>query len=389
MEIKVQKATFKKAVSSARRALSKVVIQEERSHLLCRVSGLEMTIQATNNDLKAFCRIPLTENKGNENFSFTVDPKVIEKLFAKIDTSEVRIQYDPKDAVVKVYTTDSGKSFTSLQGFNPDKMLTFEGVINPAARKHTINKAVFVFTLNYAENFLSGEKEDQKQYDFITINNGVVFSANGMNKMGFIVFKVFEPVTNYRIRKLVAPMLLSFTESLEGSEIVLFETDKDYGVSNTDGSMYYSFLKSNIEPVPVPKEHIKSEGPYVTVEKNQILKVTDRLMASTTTSMGAGVELVLSDKGDTARIDISLVSDLKSTESVPCVRCNDESDQDVSHVLDYRLLKSILNSFSSDKPVRLHINDDKIFFKIYNSGEVEGNKYVLAGIGSYAKIKRT
>jgi hypothetical protein len=343
---------------------------------------------ATNNDLKALCRVPLTENKGGDSFSFTVDPKIIEKLFAKIDTSDVRMQYDPKDFILKVYTTDSDRSFTSLQSFNPDKMLTFEEAIDPAARKYTVNKAVFAFTLNYAENFLSAEKDDQKQYDFTTINGGIVFAANGMNKMGFIVFKNFEPVNNYRVRKLVSPMLLSFTENMEGPEIILFETDKDYGISTLDGSMYYSSLKSNVEPVPVPKEHIKSEGPYVTVDKNQILKVTDRLMASTSSTIGAGVEMMLSGTDSNARIDISLVSDLKSIESVPCVRCNDESDQDISHVVDYKLFKSVLNSFDTDKPIRLHINDEKIFFKIYNSGEVEGNKYILAGIGSYAKIKR-
>jgi hypothetical protein len=347
-----------------------------------------MTIMATNNDLKALCRIPLTENKGNESFSFTVDPRIIEKLFAKIDTSDVRMQYDPKDFILKVYTTDSNRSFTSLQSFNPDKMLTFEEAINSAARKYTVNKAVFTFTLNYAENFLSAEKDDQKQYDFITINGGIIFAANGMNKMGFMVFKNFEPVSNYRVRKLVSPMLLSFTENMEGTEVILFETDKDYGVSTLDGSMYYSSLKSNVEPVPVPKEHIKSEGPYITVDKNQILKVTDRLMASTNSTIGAGVEMILSGTGSNAVVDISLVSDLKSIESIPCVRCNDESDRDVSHVVDYRLLKSVLNSFDTDKSVRLHINDDKIFFKIYNSGEIEGNKYILAGIGSYAKVKR-
>jgi hypothetical protein len=50
------------------------------------------------------------------------------------------------------------------------------------------------------------------------------------------------------------------------------------------------------------------------------------------------------------------------------------------------MLKSVLNSFTSKDDIRFHINDKNRFFKVYSKGDVEGEVYVLAGVGAYAKI---
>src|SRR4030043_1566701 len=125
MEFTVSKSDFKNAIGLTRKALSKVVIQEERGHLLLKVSGPTMTIQATNNDLKARCSIDVT-NPSGEDFSFTADPKILEKLISKVEVQDINIEFDKSALTVKVYTTDSKKSFTTLQSFPPDKMLTFD-----------------------------------------------------------------------------------------------------------------------------------------------------------------------------------------------------------------------------------------------------------------------
>jgi hypothetical protein len=131
-----------------------------------------MSVQGTNNDLKALCTMDV-ENEDGDDFSFTVDPKIFEKLLSKIDSScSVRMEFDPQTLVLKVYTTDTGKSFSSLQSFPADKMLTVGDTFEKDRKEYTVDRAVLEFTLNYARNYLADVKDDQKQYDFVVINKG-------------------------------------------------------------------------------------------------------------------------------------------------------------------------------------------------------------------------
>jgi hypothetical protein len=204
--------------------------------------------------------------------------------------------------------------------------------------------------------------------------------------MGFIVFKSFEKMANFKIRKAVLPLYKSFVEDLPGDTVSVIETSRNIGVESSDGTMHYSCLKSNSDPVSIPKEHIKSEGPHIKIDKNKLMKVIDRLMVSNTSVSSSGVELIISGQGDDACMTVNLISSMEITESLPCTRVDDDNSEPVSHVVDYRIFKTILNSFDTDKEVRLHVCDSNRFYKIYNSGEINNNKYILAGIGSYAKI---
>ena len=384
MELKVQKAALKSAVSSSKKGLSRVVIQEERGHLLFQVQGNTLCISGTNNDLKARSSLAV-ENVSGEDFEFTADPKILEKVLIKTDLDVLRIQYDPETVTIKVYTSESGKSFASLQAFPADKMLTFKIPAEEDRKETVVDTAVMVFTLGYASSFLADIKDDQKQFDFIVIDKGIVFSANGANKMGFIVFKDFEAVREFKIRKAVVSILKSFCEGLKEESIVLVESENDIGVRNVDGSMYLSWLKSNTQTIPFPKEHIKSEGPYTRIDKDALVKVTERLIAGAPANSRSGIEITLSGEGEDAALDVALLSSLNSNENMPCARVNDPSTERISHVLDYKIFKSVLTSFKSSEEVRLHINDEGNFYKVYNKGDVNGHKYVLAAIGSYAK----
>jgi hypothetical protein len=387
MELKIKTNVLKSSVSAAKKALSKIVIQEERAHLLCTVKDDTLLIQATNNDLKAVCRLSV-DNVSKENFAFTVDPRILEKLLSKIDLDTVRVEFNQAEYTLKVYTTESNKSFSSLQSFPPDKMLTFDPTAETNRVAHPINKDTLSFALNYAGSFLAPLKEDQKQFDFVVIDKGFVYAANGTNKMGFFVCKAFEKLSNFKIRKAILPILRSFAESIPGDEINIIETGRNIGVESVDGTMHFSCLKSNSDPVSISKDYTRSEGPYVEVDKNKLLKILDRLIVSSTSVSSGGIELVVSGQGESACIDMSLVSTAKVTENFPCSRVKDDGADSVSHVVDYKIFKSILSSFETDKKTRLHISGDSKFYKVYNSGEISGNKYVLAGIGSYAKVIR-
>lgn len=385
MDIIISKSKFKDAVSLARKALSSVVIQEERGHLLFIVRGPKMIVQGTNNDLKARCIIDITNSSG-EDFSFTADPKILEKLISKVDVDDINVQYDKETLTIRIYTTDNKKSYGTLQSFPPEKMLTFVEHLKTDRSEYPVNKEVLLFALGYAKNFLADKKDDQKQFDFVVINGGIVYAANGSNKLGLIVFKTFAAVPGLKIRKLVLPAFMNFTKGLEEKEVVLIETDKDVGVGSVDGNFYFSFLKSTIEATSIPKEHLKSMGAYTRVDKNKLLKVAERAIITNNSASMVGMEVILSGAGEAANIELKLVSTKAAVETISCNRVDDDSDQAISHIVDFRMLKSVLNSFTTKEEVRLHINDQNRFFKVYSKGEVDGETYVLSGVGAYAKI---
>lgn len=382
----IQKEQFKTALSQTKKALPKIVIQEERAHILCVYRESELIMSATNGDLKARHVVEVTSDETAE-VSFTMDPKIVEKLLSKIDHDRILIEYSDSDKTVKIYTSEDKGSFTTLQSFSQDKMLTVPA-LGDVSVKHAVPKKVFLFSLKYAQNYLAPPKDDQKQYDFVIIHEGKVYAANGLNKMGFIVFKSFVDFENVCIRKSAVPLLISYAEDSDDSDITFIETAKDIGITNSDGKHFFTFLKSNIEPPTMRTEYTRSEGPYTRVDKKKMLKVLERLFVSNKSTSTMGVEITLNGEGQTACIDMSPLTSLKSCEKFNCVRVDDPSSESVEHVIDYRILKSILSSFETDREVRLHINEDTKFFKVYNGGEVDGNKYILAGIGSYSKVIR-
>jgi len=385
MDIIVSKSEFKNAISLARRALSSVVIQEERGHLLFVVRGPKMIVQGTNSDLKARCAIDI-QNASGEDFSFTADPKVLEKLVSKVEVKDIQVNFDKDSLVVKVYTTDNKKSFGTIQSFPPDKMLTFEEHLKTNREEYPVNKEALLFALKYAGNFLADKKEDQKQFDFVVISKGIVYAANGFNKLGLIVFKTFASIPCMKIRKLVLPLYTTFAKGLEGTEVKLIETDKDIGIESVDGKYYFSFLKSTLDAPDIPKEYLKSEGPFTLVDKDRVVKVSERAIITNNSTSMVGLELTLSGAGDSASLEIKLVSNKLAVETVSCSRMNDDNVDPISHVVDFRMLKSVLNSFTTKDAVRLHINQKGRFFKVYCKGTVDGQSYILAGVGAYAKI---
>lgn len=384
MEIQVSKDRLKTAVGIARKALSKVAIQEERGHLLFKVEGEKMTVTGTNKDLKARCVVEI-ENVDSKNFSFTADPLILGKLILKIDRSDIRINFNESDHVVKIYTTESKKSFGSLQSFPVNKMLTFEeptGFTNDIA----VKKEILDFTLKYASNYMPPLKEDKKQYDFLLISNNVAFAGNGSNKIGFLVFKDFAGLTGFKVRKSIIPQLRLILKETE--DIHLIETEKDFGIKCEKSGTLFTWLKSTVKAAEMPQQYLNSKRPFTVVKGDLLLKALERLCSTSTSKLGAVIKISLEGKGDDAHIDLSLVSELESVESIPCVR-EDDSDSKVEHIIDHKLLKAVLSSLSTKESIRFHINEDTKFLKVFHNGEVEGQKYTAIGIGAYARILKS
>jgi len=204
--------------------------------------------------------------------------------------------------------------------------------------------------------------------------------------LGFMVSSAFKPLNDLRLRKVVIPMLASVLGTLEDEVVNVVQTASEIGIETP--TVYFSALKPAAEPPTVPTDHLKSEGPHTVVDRKLLLSHLDRLAISDTGTMGViGVEVTLGGIGDSAYLDLSLLSS-KSVERVPCQRADDENTESVTHIVDYKIMKSVLGSFEHNDRIRLHINDEGgKSFKAYDKGKINDNSFVTVGIGGYAKLR--
>jgi len=382
MYIKVDTSELKRAVSITKKALPKVIIQEERGHLFVKVfkndTDQKVYFSATNNDLKA--SVCINAYEASDSFSFTVDPVILEKLLTKSDSNNTVIELNKEDLTIKVYTSDNKKSFNTMQTFPTDKMLTFNTTTD-GRKEYYVNRAVLLSALEYGFKYLSPIKDDKKQFDFIIINKGISYAANGMNKMGFFISNEFKDIINYRIRKIMVPYLISNLKLINNDKIALIEDEKNTGISIND-SVYFSCLNSTIESPKIMTDLIKGDAPYTKIDKNALKKAMERLTVSSTTAAGITLKL---EGTEQATLEMELISNLKNVETLNCTRLNETEYLTTEHVIDYSLFKSIMSSFE-DKDIKLYINDTSRFFKINSSGEIETIKYLAIGLGSYSKV---
>jgi DNA polymerase III sliding clamp (beta) subunit (PCNA family) len=385
MRLVISKDLLKEAVAVASKALSKTVIQPERGHLLFIVSDKVMRVSGTNNDLKAQCIIPLISCE--KDISFSADPKILEKLIGKIDYDNIKIDFEASNLTLKIYTTEDESSFNTVQSFPTDKMLTVGDIEKPMNSSHEVNKEILSRVLSYSWKYLETSKEENKKFDFIIINKGVVFSSNGLNKMGFIVAADFKSVENLKIRKQAVPQFMFVLNKIQDKTVTIGELDNDIVIKTPNGETFFSCLKSTVEAPKINLDYLKKEGPYITINKTELLQKLTRLTVAKTATSNYGVEVTLSGAGDSAYLELALLSNLKAKEKILCTRVNDPSTNDITHILDCKLFLTEISSFVGED-VSLYINEPNAFFRLYGivKDEEKGLKYISVGVGSYSRI---
>lgn len=340
----------------------------------------------TNNDTKAAIDLELLENDHPEQYSFTADPRIMDKLITKIEMDSIVMEFDPEELTIKVYTTENKKSFNTMQSFPITKMLNVDGIDQPLDTEYTVTTEIFRKALVFCQNYLE-MKEENKKYDFVIINKGVVFSSNGLNKMGFFVASEMKPISNLKIRKVVVPTLIYMLGKIDSEQVIVGEQENNVVVHTPDKSVYFGFLKSSVESPKISLDMLKKEGPYTVVNRVELSKKLKRLYSTKTSISGSGIELNLSGAGADAQIDLALLANLKARETVACERVDDESPDEQQHILDCKLFENAVNSFVGDT-LNLYINVDSPFFRIYEvvKNEEKDYKYITVGVGSYSRI---
>lgn len=383
MDFSVSKSDLKTAVGLVKKALPKVILSEERGHLLFKFENNKLKISGTNNDLMSFYLMDATHS---ETFSFTCDPKSFEKYLSKSESGDVKGDLDSEKLTLKFYTTADKKSFLTFQSFPTQKMLTFDkSYALPKENQKVLDRNLFLKALKFTSAYLLPPKEEGRNNDYLILHEKVAYGGNGINRRGYFVSNEFANIKNLKIRKLVVPALLSCLDKIEEDKVTIFENSKIVGLE-VENKFFFGFLKSDIVPPKMPLDFLKKDGPFTRVNKNVLVKRLDRLVVANTSLGRVGIKIKLSGFKTDSKISLSLLDELESTEEISCERINDESGEDLDHIVEYSMLKEMISVFSSGEDIDFYINKPDRAFKIYEVGKVDEEKYIAVGAGSYARV---
>lgn len=385
MILRVPTKDFKRALEIGGEALSKVIIQEERGHLLLKAKKDTLIITGTNNDHKALSVIQLSEEVEG-SVAFTVDPKVLKQIISKVNLTELSLEHNKEEMITKVYTSSGSSSYATLKSFPVDSMLTFGDTLKLDKKEYRFKREDLLYILKFLGNYLAPLTLEKKDYDFIIFNNGIGFAANGLNKMGFFAHESLKPFSNFKIRKSIVPALTSVLSIIQDEYLNLLESERDIGVISEDKKVFYACLKAVNESPKINLDYLKPGEDYTEIDPADFSRKIERLLVSSPMKKGSGFIATLSGVGNDAVLDLSLVSNLKANERLSLGRFGDGGDE-VSRTLDYEHVQTILKSFSKIKSLKMYFDHPK-FLRLYHTGELNGTKFIMVGVGAFAKVKR-
>ncbi len=130
---------------------------------------------------------------------------------------------------------------------------------------------------------------------------------------------------------------------------------------------------------------LKKGGPYTQIPRVELSKKLKRLFAAKMSIVGSGIDMSLSGAGEDASLTLSLLANLKAKETISCARVDDDSPDDVEHIVDCKLFQTAVDSFEGDN-LTLYVNTNAPFFRIYEVIKEDDSKFITVGVGSYSRV---
>lgn len=383
----IPKESLKKAVSFTKKSLPPLQLCKDESieHLLFNIENQTLTIKSTNFNFKALCSIEIS-NESDTNFSFTLNSKILEKLLTKIDVPDIELLYNSTENSIKIYTTENKKSYVTLKSFPIDSIQTFEKPEeNLIINKHIINRNTLLSFLEVIQNFLPDENILASFFNEIVIKKDYMLASNGKSKICFILSDVFKNITKYSIEKTALPLYLDILKTSKDDEVVLIETEEEYGIESKSKDMFFSYTKPNSEEIKIPEKYLKATSTCIIVNKDKLSKALDRL--STLSIMNVPTFRITVKENDLLEIQIiGGHNSCISKDSIEYVECSKSDDKinNIENVIDYKTIRSIINSVDMDN-VKLFFFPDEKFFTMHSAN----TSFTIIGVGAYSIVKNT
>lgn len=385
------KKDLAKAVTVARAAAPEKPIKPEDALALVEVFGTVMTISTYDEERSIWTDVIVN---GPASFvkRFLIDPVQLDRILKKCDASVVEIEIPEDDSNrIAVFAKEGRKASVTIEIFPVGRKVLKQR--EPLTDTVVIKRKSLVDALSFCQLFLAKLKDDMRRFDYITIDNAVAFASNGSSKRGYVVDRRLASIKGLSIHKANTVQTTKILSSWDTEEVSIQLTDRSLLISADMGdiSALYSVDRSASEPIPIKDEYLNPKGPHSQVNFKELSRALDRVVLTDDTSVNEHIGLFLEtsvpDADGNSELKTILADDSNgSYDSVSVVRVDDQGDV-VRKVVDAKMVKDMLKSFTCTSNSRIYANDNnKGYFKLMASEDIDDTRRFEVAVGVYASL---
>ena len=330
------------------------------SHALVKIQDTKATVYATDGDRMAYSNFTPAEADGT--FEFTVDPKKMLEVINSTDTDSIKITYDQEAKTVSVYDSENSESVLSFPSFNSEEFLTFDSEMGKAIPMGSVDSEMLQMGLKFIQGFLPVEKNPKSEkYTRLYASKGVLYGANGANKIGAFQSNELTPLDELIIRRNMLEPIAGKKGLLEqsgSSKISIITTSNMVFLTSSDNSCGFGFLRTNDA---IPKYPISIDNPQCNgfnISRPGLIKKLDRLAITSANGIKASVENEI--------LSMATVTERVSKDSIACKILR--GTEKFEYTFDHKLMGSILGLFQASN---LDIYIDKTKCLLISQAELE------------------
>lgn len=367
MKIKVQKKELKKAMDVASlAAVNKTLIRDSHA-LFCPFQDNPLRVYSTDKDRIAVTSCPVLSLEG-EPQKFTADPRKITALINSSDSETITLEYLPDEFTLKVYVSNTEKSFVSMPCFDPDEMIPFDQEIDKMLEIKTVNAGQLLSAIKFSKGFLPN-KEDTN-FSCVYLSKGVLYSSNGFNKVGAYTSEDWKDIETLVLRQAMLDSITQLIDRTDFINISIFSSSKFIGFFSEDKETGFGFLKTTQEMPKFPINLERPDSGGFTVDRNALQKKLHRFQIAEGTEFS--VNFTLRGNSEESFLDMRTLNDRASSETMPCVRIKGSENKEF--LVKYNHLNTLVKVFQTPE-IDLYLTD--IMLSVFSEAVLEIDEKVM------------
>lgn len=306
------------------------------SHALFLVKDGTITIRATDKDRVAFTQIQV---EGQDEMSFTAEPKNILALLKTADKDTAILRYDDNTKTLDVFVSDDPDAYVSLPSLNAAEYPVLADMLKGAVDISSISADMLDTAFKFQLGFISPDEKNTKWAN-LYLSDGVLRGSDGANRIGAFKSDEFSKIERLVFRRSVLQGVLDLTSKMGLPDVMVKETERLHLFVSLDGLTGFGFKKSVVEIPRIPVVTTVPEGDCIRVDRTIFLKKINRLsIAMRAESMNIRVTI----DGDS--LSMETITDRKSIEKMQCSHTSAENTTSINFLITCKHMENALALF--------------------------------------------
>jgi hypothetical protein len=248
----------------------------------------------------------------------------------------MRFKYNSQTKTLYIHSSEDDNSYISLASLEPEEFLSFDSDIEKAFVEKQCDSSLFQTGIKFIQGFLPSD-EQNKKFLHMFINDGILFGANGISKIGAFKSDDFNGLT-IMIRGAMLNPINALLEKIDTTNVDIKTTSKFVFICSPDGNYGFGFRKSTDEMVKMPISLEDPKTPGFAIERNSFLKKLNKLAI-------ISPEIGVNAKVENNTIRLETITERKSSELLACKQFTET--EGIVFNFEYKLIKLILGLFQT------------------------------------------